>query len=283
MYNSAYVGGKDRHIIQSPIDVVSAGHIIMDESSAAVSTTRFEGFPDYQLIYIRKGKGHFFFENGEQTVCAGHVVLYFPNEPQIYRYYKEEKAEVYWLHFGGSQVAALMEELDLTDKRVISFSAEQEYPRLVSELIAELHLKKPAFRTACRSYLLMLLTRLSRHQQAIDQSYDTIIDHACLKIATDYAKPLTNEELAGFCNMSISGFAHQFKKKTGVSPREYVLRQRLSAACFLLQNTANSIGNIAKETGFEDTMYFSKFFHHRIGMTPTEYRNNYNQLPQNIK
>ncbi len=283
MYNAAYIGGDDRHFIRQPLAVVSAGHFIIDDKSAEVSgPTRPQGFPDYQLIYIRKGKGHFFFEDGEQTVGAGQVVLYSPHEPQIYRYFKEEGAEVFWLHFGGSEAASLLEELKLNAEKVFSLCAEGDIPLLISELIAELQLQKPAFQAACRALLTAVLTRVCRCRHTLESS-DAVIERACLKIAAGYAKNLTNQELADACNMSVSSFAHRFKEKIGVSPREFLLRRRLAAACFLLENTDTPIGNIAKDVGFEDALYFSKFFRSRTGQNPSDYRSYYNNPPANIK
>ena len=271
MYKSAYLGGEDRHNIHGRLEVVSAGHMVMDEGSSAVSgPTRPKGFPDYQLIYIRKGAGHFYFEDGEQRVTAGHAVLFLPHRPQVYRYYREDRPEVYWLHFGGSETAALLRELGLGEQRILALAAEGELPRLTAELITELQLQRNGFRTACRGLLLEILTRVSRSSES-----KTAIRQACLTMANDYAKPITNESLAREYGMSLSGFAHLFKQETGISPREYLLQQRLSAACFLLENTDQSIGEIAANVGFVDALYFSKFFHTRTGMSPTEYRNHY--------
>ncbi len=282
MYNAAYIGGDDRHIINSSLDVVSAGHIIIDETSAAVSgPNRPNGFPDYQLLYIKKGKGHFLFADGERVIGAGSVVLYFPNEPQIYRYLREEKAEVFWLHFGGRDAAALMEELSLCENRVISLSRDGEIPSLIGEVITELRLQKSAFSAVCRAALIKILTELSRHRLSVDQSGDELIERVCKKIDEEYENPLRSEALAEYANMSLSSFAHQFKKKTGISPGEYILRRRLSAACFLLQNTDIAVGVIARETGFSDALYFSKFFRARMGKTPTDYRNNYSERAEN--
>ncbi|MBQ8894347.1 MAG: AraC family transcriptional regulator [Clostridia bacterium] len=271
MQKSAYIGGEDRHNIRDRLEVVSAGHMVMDERSAAFSgPSRPKGFPDYQIIYIRKGLGHFYFETGEQRVTAGHAVLFLPHQPQIYRYFREDRPEVYWLHFGGTETAALLRELGLGEKQVLPLTAEGDLPRLAAELIIELQLQRPGFRTACRGLLLGILTRVSRSAES-----QTAIRQVCLAMAADYAKPITNEALARECGMSLSTFAHLFKQETGVSPREYLLQQRLSAARFLLENSYQPIGQVAAAVGFRDALYFSKFFHTRTGMSPTEYRDHY--------
>ena len=84
-------------------------------------------------------------------------------------------------------------------------------------------------------------------------------------------------QLAEECGMSVSGFAHQFKKEIGVSPREYILQQRLSAALFLLENTDSTVSDISRRVGFEDNLYFSKFFRKQTGYSPSEYYENFTE------
>lgn len=59
---------------------------------------------------------------------------------------------------------------------------------------------------------------------------------------------------------------------TGVSPLQYVLHLRINYACRELQETRRGITEIAYDSGFEDSNYFSRTFRKFIGMTPREYR-----------
>ena len=54
-------------------------------------------------FYITAGKGHFFFDNKEQIIEAGHMILYKPREMQKYVYYGADQTEVYWVHFYRQQ------------------------------------------------------------------------------------------------------------------------------------------------------------------------------------
>ena len=53
----------------------------------------------------------------------------------------------------------------------------------------------------------------------------------------------------------------------------YVLQLRLDyAAQLLLKHPDKSIVQIATDSGFSTSAYFSNCFRHHFGMTPTEYR-----------
>ena len=271
MYNSAYIGNEDRHNINSELEVVSAGHFIMDgRFSDNMHTVREHGLPDYQIIYIRRGAGVFILDGVERLIGAGNAVLFRPNKRQEYTYRKGDHAEVYWVHFGGSNTERVLNELGLNEGTVIPLNADGELSRISAELIKELQLQGEGFRMSCRSLLISLLVQLKRNSK---KNTDVRIEKARAKLTVDYAEHITNEQLAEICGMSVSGFSHQFKSEIGVSPREYLLQQRLSAALFLLENTASSISDIARSVGFEDSLYFSKFFRSRIGVSPSDYRN----------
>ena len=80
------------------------------------------------------------------------------------------------------------------------------------------------------------------------------------------------DSLSKSSRMSRSNFLRVFKLMTGVSPLQYVLHLRINYACRELQETRRGITEIAYDSGFEDSNYFSRTFRKFIGMTPREYR-----------
>ena len=63
-----------------------------------------------------------------------------------------------------------------------------------------------------------------------------------------------------------------FKAATGASPQEYLLDLRIRKACDLLQRTDLSVSIISRSVGYEDTLYFSRLFKKKKGVSPTGYR-----------
>jgi AraC-like DNA-binding protein/mannose-6-phosphate isomerase-like protein (cupin superfamily) len=65
---------------------------------------------------------------------------------------------------------------------------------------------------------------------------------------------------------------HVFKKSTGFSPIQYMIRRRIGEAQSLLINTDESITKIAGIVGYDNTSYFTTLFSKTVGMSPKKYR-----------
>jgi AraC family transcriptional regulator len=80
------------------------------------------------------------------------------------------------------------------------------------------------------------------------------------------------EELASLTNSSPWYFSRQFKRATGLPPRQYLIQQRLEKAKALLEGGELSIAEVAHIVGFFDQSHFVRYFKTRVGTTPKDYR-----------
>ncbi len=80
------------------------------------------------------------------------------------------------------------------------------------------------------------------------------------------------DEAAEYANMSSSYFSKFFKRITGVNFITYMMDGKISAAKSMLTDTDMPVINIAYELSYSETNYFGKAFKKKVGLTPTEYR-----------
>lgn len=80
------------------------------------------------------------------------------------------------------------------------------------------------------------------------------------------------EELARKTNLSVSSFKREFTRLYNDSPANYIKTKRLEKAAGLLLASDNRVTDIAFECGFNDLANFTKSFHDKYNITPTNYR-----------
>ena len=83
---------------------------------------------------------------------------------------------------------------------------------------------------------------------------------------------LTIDDLSAKVKMSRRTFIRRFEKAVGVSPGEWVLQERTTRACNLLEATNMSIERVATAAGFGSADALRHHFRNRLGTTPARYR-----------
>lgn len=94
-------------------------------------------------------------------------------------------------------------------------------------------------------------------------------------IASFWHKPLDIPHLAAMCNMSVTTFRKRFFHHTGLLPVQYISNYRLKVAIALLQNSREQIVRIAIKSGFPTLSHFNRVFKKEFGISPAEYRKNF--------
>ena len=83
------------------------------------------------------------------------------------------------------------------------------------------------------------------------------------------------QDVAKKVNMSNSRFSTVFSQQNGQTFTEYLIYLRLNKAKELLRTTNTRSSQIAGEVGYNDAHYFSYIFKKNVGVTPSEYRAQY--------
>ncbi len=109
----------------------------------------------------------------------------------------------------------------------------------------------------------------------------SVISDAKLYMSQNFSDPnLMLSDVAKAVNMSKSRFSTVFSQTTGQTFTEYLIYLRLSKAKELLRTTNIKSSQIAHDTGYNDSHYFSYIFKKNTGMTPSEYRSQYQNQPE---
>src|SRR5439155_13330786 len=83
---------------------------------------------------------------------------------------------------------------------------------------------------------------------------------------------LSLDEMAQSVGLSTAHFARMFRKSTGETPHQFVLRQRLERAKAMLRAPDARVLDVAVACGFKTQQHFAQVFRDVWGVSPTEYR-----------
>lgn len=90
-------------------------------------------------------------------------------------------------------------------------------------------------------------------------------------IHSQYMTGITIDEIATKLNIDRTYFYTLFKKKMGVSPKQYLLNHRMNIAASLLSEQNTSVSTAGYSVGYSDIFTFSKMFKRHFGISPSEY------------
>ena len=89
------------------------------------------------------------------------------------------------------------------------------------------------------------------------------------------AEPLSVADLAAGVHLSVSHFAHLFRRETGCAPGEFLQALRMMRARALLERTFLTIKEVMAIIGCNDASHFARDFRRFHGMPPREWRGSY--------
>ncbi|MFT5117594.1 MAG: AraC-like DNA-binding protein [Kiritimatiellia bacterium] len=159
------------------------------------------------------------------------------------------------------------------------FSIDQQMHLMLFSLVNEIkvYADDPSMKPLVAELVLRgLSNRLSSNSSNIEHRIHG--DRLDLNMIQQYihahiADKIQVSELAQLCDLSASHFYQKFRDKTGVSPHQYLILERIKVARFLLGNTNKNLTDICFSLGFSSQSAFTNTFTKKVGCSPSHYRN----------
>ncbi|GAB3800500.1 AraC family transcriptional regulator [Spirosoma humi] len=112
--------------------------------------------------------------------------------------------------------------------------------------------------------------RLQKLRTMSQEAGDEILVRQAVTANIDH--PVTVEELAFLCHISLSTFKRRFSKIYGTSPNKWLLEKRMQKAALLLKQENYKASEIYYELGYENLSSFIQSFKQVYGITPKQYQ-----------
>ena len=238
--------------------------------------TERKNYPSYLLLLTYQGEGLLRYEEKEYSLKKGDV---FFIDCKKYHYYRTVGAE--WehsdLHLQGTFVEQFYEEYQVGRHPVFHFSNIQTYQEVLERALriqtgSQIHWAAMASHEF--ENLLFLLV-----EQDLETPGEVRPPEAIILLRTylehNFRQDLSLDKMADFCGMSKYHLCREFKRYIGFSPREYMIKLRVSQAQLLLQSSAIASYKVGILCGFENEANFIRQFKKYSGTTPAKYRENF--------
>ena len=148
-------------------------------------------------------------------------------------------------------------------------------------LLKELQEKQMGSNLYIESLTTILMVHLLRNYSVFEQNIPNYtgglaqykLKRAIAFINENLDRDLKLIDLGIVVGMSTYHFARMFKQSTGLTPHQYLVKQRLSKAKELLRHTEIAIADIGYLVGYKNSSHFAKVFRKHTKVSPTAYRN----------
>ncbi len=141
--------------------------------------------------------------------------------------------------------------------------------RLLKNLQSEYAHRSAYYESALDHLVSLILIEIVRQSNQAPKEND--LKYILQFIDEYYTTHISVESLASMANYSLSQFRKLFHSKTGLSPKQYILKRRIDEAKYLLENSDFPLAEIAARCGYEDYNQFQVFFRKVTGVAPSEY------------
>ena len=182
------------------------------------------------------------------------------------KYPKTEKSDSWNIDLSCFHLQNTSEITDTID-RLVHISTEKNFK--AKDVIADFTLKELLIRLMQTQARALILD--SYHKHTTTHRFAAVVQF----IKTHIHEEITVDQLSSLCCMSRPNFFRCFKREFGISPVDFVLRERIKAARLLL-NSGVSITQACYAVGINNLSYFFKLFKRIEGQTPNEFRKNLN-------
>jgi AraC-like DNA-binding protein len=236
---------------------------------------RFEK-PGAHLFWVQSGEGELEHEIGRFALRRGKKVwLVDMGKPRTYIPAPNRHLTITGFRFGGPGLEFWHEEIRSDGNAEFTLDDFGFVKQAYSELLRLMRRRPTGWEWQIHVVITNMLGKLLMSRHFLDSPQAELPEPVVRVLNAISANPLRDwkaRELAVVGKVSYSGLRALFQKSGQGTVHEHIQRARLDHARLLLADKRLSVKDVAVQLSFSSEFYFSHFFRHHTGMTPTEFR-----------
>ena len=224
--------------------------------------------PIYDLTYVAAGTGWYIINGKHYDVGPGDLLCTPPGSTREARTSLDRLLSVYAVDFHLLEPGLRT----LPFKIKTSIGRRKELIRTFSEMNFTWMEKQPGYAIKSHGLLLLILHR-AYELCVLDLEFaedDYRIRKAVRYIAAHYTEKLTVEKMAAMTGLEPHYFNALFKRQTGLSMHQYLIKIRIKNAYNMLVTGEYKVAEIAEICGYSDIYHFHKQFKMVMDISPSQ-------------
>ncbi len=235
-----------------------------------------------EFVYVVKGKQIYQVNGSDYLVENGNVFFTHPYEEHTTGMYPEEISVIYYLiidleslpkvgiFVNDEEYTCILGQWKNQTHRI--FKASDELLGVLKRLMSCFDKCDIHFDSRIRNALSEALMTLSCPQYTECSNNRAKIENSLKYIHNHLDESIRVSMLADMDYMSLSAYNKVFTETIGISPGEYILKQKIEKAKEMLTKTDLSVTDIAYKLGFSSSQYFATVFKRFCCETPKKFR-----------
>ncbi|HLP77148.1 MAG TPA: AraC family transcriptional regulator [Candidatus Paceibacterota bacterium] len=262
----------------SPVARRLLWHVFSIGARRIVTSDHHESFekPGAHLFWVQSGTGELKDEAGRFALTRGKkVYLVDMRRPRTYLPAAKRHLTIVGFRFGGPGLEFWHEEIKGNQNSEFILDDFGFVKRTQSELLRLVRRRPTGWEWQVHVVITNMLGRLLMSRGLLVSPHAELPPPVIRVLNAISANPLRDwkaKELAAIGKVSYSGLRAFFHKAGQGTVHEHIQRARLDQSRLLLADKRLSIKDVAAQLNFSSEFYFSHFFRHHTGMTPTEFR-----------
>lgn len=229
----------------------------------------------YLIHYVLNGSGIYKARGNIFRLKEGDAFLICPGELIYYEADLHTPWTYTWIGMQGIKIKGYLERTSLPDQLAVHFGHDAQLRRCHEKMAEADRLtdnRDLIMNSILYEYLYLIAEKFPNAQYTPANINTNHVEEALRYIEDHYCDPVTIQDLANHLGLNRSYLHRIFKSVTGSSIQSYLLDYRMRQACILLKTTSLSVRVVAHSVSYIDPLYFSRIFHKKMGVSPSEYR-----------
>jgi Response regulator containing CheY-like receiver domain and AraC-type DNA-binding domain len=227
-------------------------------------------FNYWDITYVTQGRARYIIDGINYDLSTGDLLCAPPGHTREARTWPDNLMHCFAVNFslrsfeeGKPAVIPL--------PMVSHIGLREDIIQLFNELVFTWINPQPLYTFKIRALFMLILHRFM--ETALYNTNSTVSDSRIQKvlrfIATHYPEKITVKKMANLCSLDPIYFGALFKRETGMTMLQYLIKTRIKYAENFLRSGEFRVSEVAERCGYSDIYHFYKHFKRICRMSPS--------------